>query len=313
MVREGMPYFTIFIPTYNRLSTLPRLIDSLNKQTFRDFEVVIVDDGSTDGTSEFIKSITNDYDFKIIYIWQNNSGKHIARNRALDIARGYFFFTIDSDDIILPKALELIKKYWEMIPVEKRTIFAGIEGLDINMVDLSIIGNKYPQDIYDSTYIETRFIDKVSGEKNRAVITDIFRQYKYPEIKGENFITEAIIWNRMALKYKFRHINIPLVGKEFRRDGLSANSIRIRALNPKGAILYYKEFINDISSNYKVCFRYKLRHYINYVRFSKHASISVRGQRKEVVSSPIFWISIIPGYILWYLDMFRIKSAGNRK
>src|SRR5262245_3444530 len=74
------PLFTIFTPTYNRRHTIRRVYDSLCAQTLRDFEWLVIDDGSTDGTSELVKGWVESADFPIRYFWQENSGKHIAHN-----------------------------------------------------------------------------------------------------------------------------------------------------------------------------------------------------------------------------------------
>ena len=74
-------YFTVFTPAYNRAKTLPRVFDALSKQTFKDFEWIVVDDGSSDNTREVIdKIITSKPDFPVRFFYQENSGKHIATN-----------------------------------------------------------------------------------------------------------------------------------------------------------------------------------------------------------------------------------------
>ena len=76
---------TVFTPTYNRAYTLERLYKSLLNQTSYDFEWLIVDDGSTDNTSELIKSFQNNHFFDVRYYKQENSGKHVAINNGVDL------------------------------------------------------------------------------------------------------------------------------------------------------------------------------------------------------------------------------------
>src|SRR5262249_2422136 len=101
-----MPLFTVFTPTYNRAHTLHRVFDSLCAQTLRDFEWLVIDDGSSDSTRELIDNWTKSAHFTIRYIKQDHSGKHIAHNCAVREARGQFFLTLDSDDACTPQALE---------------------------------------------------------------------------------------------------------------------------------------------------------------------------------------------------------------
>ncbi|MBQ7403876.1 MAG: glycosyltransferase family 2 protein [Lentisphaeria bacterium] len=99
--------FTIFTPSYNRAHTLPRLFDSLKKQTFQDFEWLIVDDGSTDETQKIIEEIQrSEKTFPIIYLKTENGGKHRAINLGLKHAKGTLFFIVDSDDYLPENSLE---------------------------------------------------------------------------------------------------------------------------------------------------------------------------------------------------------------
>ena len=109
-VLEGMKHnpfaFTVFTATYNRVSLLPRLHESLRTQTFQNFEWIIVDDGSTDDTRQLITSWSSASPFPIRYIWKPNGGKHTAINVGVRKATGYLFAAIDSDDYYVPEALE---------------------------------------------------------------------------------------------------------------------------------------------------------------------------------------------------------------
>src|SRR5215469_10868819 len=107
---------TVMTPTFNRAHTLRRAHASLQAQSLSDFEWLVVDDGSTDGTDELIDELRADSSFPIRYIRQEHAGKHVARNRAVALACGSFFVGLDSDDWFLPAALETLKKVWESIP-----------------------------------------------------------------------------------------------------------------------------------------------------------------------------------------------------
>ena len=103
--------FSVFTPSYNRAKTLPRLYEALKRQTDRNFEWIIVDDGSADNTKETVEKFISDRpDFNITYKYQTNKGKHIATNVAAQIAKGEFFITIDSDDSVKDDALERMEQ-----------------------------------------------------------------------------------------------------------------------------------------------------------------------------------------------------------
>ena len=91
---------TIFTPAYNRGDTLSRLYESLKKQSNKNFQWVVVDDGSIDNTKELIENWKKENILNIIYVYQENSGKMRAINRGVELAEGEFFFIVDSDDYI---------------------------------------------------------------------------------------------------------------------------------------------------------------------------------------------------------------------
>ena len=103
---------TVFTPTYNRAYIIENLYRSLQRQTVKDFEWLVIDDGSTDNTQElFDKWISEENAFPIRYYKQRNGGKCRAINRALDLAQGELFFTVDSDDYLTKDALEKVMRW----------------------------------------------------------------------------------------------------------------------------------------------------------------------------------------------------------
>lgn len=100
-----MPFFSVIIPTYNRAGDLKRSLDSVLQQTFTDFEVVIVDDGSTDDTAQVIQTYT---DARIKYIYQQNSERSAARNNGIRNASGKYICLLDSDDVYYPEHLDVL-------------------------------------------------------------------------------------------------------------------------------------------------------------------------------------------------------------
>jgi len=101
-VEEEQVKVSICIPTYNRKEYLKETLDSIAKQSFKNYEIVIVDDGSTDGTKEMVDSLN----MPINYYWQENAGDAAARNKLIDLAKGQYLAFIDSDDLFLPDSIE---------------------------------------------------------------------------------------------------------------------------------------------------------------------------------------------------------------
>ncbi len=158
--------FTVFTATFNRARVLHRVYDSLRTQTFRDFEWLVVDDGSTDGTGALVEAWRAEANFPIRYRYQENRGKHVACNRAVAEARGRFFLTLDSDDACVPQALARLNRYWEEIPEREQPGFSAVTVLCMDEAG-RIVGDRFPRRITDSDPLEVPFRLKVRGEKCR--------------------------------------------------------------------------------------------------------------------------------------------------
>lgn len=101
-----MPKVSVIIPTYNRAFYIRETIDSVIKQSFQDFDIIIVDDGSTDSTKSIVDRYIKNYPDKIRYFFQKNSGAGSARNRGIQEATSGYIAFLDSDDLWLPQKLE---------------------------------------------------------------------------------------------------------------------------------------------------------------------------------------------------------------
>jgi glycosyltransferase involved in cell wall biosynthesis len=145
-------------------------------------------------------------DFSIRYFWQANSGKHIAYNLAIHEARGQMFGVLDSDDALVPNALERLFKLWNEIPERERCSFCSIGGLCRDQ-DGEVIGSRFPISPFDRTAQESAFVYPVRGEKFVVRRTDVFRRYPFPEIAGTNYIPEPLVDLQIGQSNKFRFVN----------------------------------------------------------------------------------------------------------
>ena len=101
-----MNKISVLIPSYNCVKFLPEAIKSVLNQTYQDFEIIIIDDGSTDNTKDIVDSFKKQYLNQIQYIYQENKGLAIARNTGLEHAQGQYIALLDADDVWLPERLE---------------------------------------------------------------------------------------------------------------------------------------------------------------------------------------------------------------
>ena len=175
--------FTVYTGTRNRAHTLRRPYDSLRSQTFRDFEWLIVDNDSTDGTDALVAEWQAEADFPIRYLRHENRGHHGSSNRAVTEARGELFLTLDSDDGCTPDALERFKPVWEDIPAEQRDRYSAVTALCVDENGDPTSG-RFPFDPTDSNTTELRYRYHVTGEKWGFQRTDVMRAHPYPTIPG---------------------------------------------------------------------------------------------------------------------------------
>ena len=233
---------TVFTPTYNRAYIIDELYNSLKKQTFIDFEWLIIDDGSTDCTYEKVKNWSADNTkFPIRYYKFENSGKQKEINRALDLARGELFFTVDSDDLLTADALDKINQWEKTIPqCEKFCGFAGSDGDMTGKAINPIFSEDYVDATFFNRYAETGMF--IGHDRPWVFYTDVHRQYRYPEFEGEKFIAEAVVWNRMAKDgYQIRCFNDVIYLIEHQEDGYTKKISQILIQSPKGYGLWKAE------------------------------------------------------------------------
>lgn len=230
---------TVFTPTYNRGYLLDKLYDSLLKQTNTDFEWLIIDDGSNDNTSNIINKFIDDDKIRIRYFYQENGGKHRAINKGLDIAEGELFFIVDSDDTLIPTAIELVLEKYKS--VENCPEFAGIS-FNRGYSEKKIVGKTFSLDYIDCTNLE-RGKNNILGDKSEIYRTEILRNIKFPEIEGENFMSEIVLWNEVARQgYKLRWYNEIIYICNYLEDGLTVNRDSIYLNNP----IAHKMMVNEL-------------------------------------------------------------------
>lgn len=222
---------TILTPTYNRSREIVNLFESLKMQTNKNFEWVIVDDGSNDDTDLVLNSIkNNESDFEIKIHRQDNGGKHRAINTGLNLVKGEWTFIVDSDDILVPNAISIVSLWINESKTD--SWIAAVSGLRASKENLSLIGKKpkFNGNSYmDVSYIKRRKHNLLS-DKAEIYRTDILKKFPFTEFEGENFITESTVWNEIAKAgYKIRYYNEIIYLGDYLDGGLTKS----KGLNQK--------------------------------------------------------------------------------
>ena len=296
--KECSPFFTICIPTYNRARTLDRTLKSLEEQTYRDFEVLVVDDGSIDNTLEIVKKYLK---LSIRYIRKQNGGKYTALNIGIKEARGYMFVILDSDDWLIDYALEHMHRLWNEIAEKDRNMFSGIMGKCRNAADGKVIGNLFPKEKFISSYVDFHFISgPLNGgygdccECNR---TEILKQYSFPELQGNSFVPEFYIFDQIGTKYKLLCTNEIFRQTEYLPDGMSMNACVYYRKNYKGILLGNVARLDIVFKNTKekISIRQKMQEWEIYWHWKKIVDIHNEGEKVGRIT-----IIGILAFITWF-------------
>lgn len=286
---------TVFTPTYNRAYIIEELYNSLLSQNYKDFEWLIVDDGSTDQTEELISNFITEGFITIRYFKQENGGKHRAINKGVALARGELFFIVDSDDYLYNNALDRV--FYHYSNVKDNPIFAGVSGMRYTP-DGEKIGSSTNFDIIDCPGIHFGAVFGINGDNAEVYKTEILKKFPFPEIEDEKFCPEGLIWNRLSNKYKMRFFNEGIYICEYLADGLSASSVRRRIESYQYSMLYYSE-----SYFSKITFKNVIKSGINFWRFKFHSKLI--NTKIKIVPPTIFLMPF--GFLMFIKDKITIK------
>jgi glycosyltransferase involved in cell wall biosynthesis len=291
--------------TFEREGTLPRLYESLCRQSFRDFEWVVVDDGSSDGSGELIRGWAEEADFPIVYHWQENQGMGVGRNQAVERASGEYCALIDSDDWYLPQGLERMVATWETIPAERRREFANVEGLRVDE-EGELVLDRYPADVFDSNNFELRALHGVEGDSIGMYRREVMSAYPFPEDLGWH-ASPSIAWNRIAIRFKTRFVNEIWAGTDYQAGGLSDRHTELRLRFRRAKLVYWSEYA---AMPKPMRPRNRLRANANYVRYSLLCGVGLRklfGAAPDRVWTPI---ATLPGLALFARDWLWLRRNG---
>lgn len=263
---------TIFTSSFNRAHTLPRLHESLKGQTDKNFEWIIINDGSTDNTDDIVEQFIRVGAVDIVYRATRNGGKMRAINQAVKLARGHFFFIVDSDDYVTSDCVEKISKVIAQVP-------DYIGAIVFRRHDLARHAENrcFARYTFDATPVEAYFIDKIA-DRAEVIRTRLLAENSFPEIKGEKFVPEGYVWNKIGNSNKFRYIDEPIYLFEYLDDGYTRNFSKLLENNPIGFGLYYRSMLS-----YTIPFFYKMKFLVRLIqcwwyRIARHKNLGMPGK-----------------------------------
>ena len=283
---------TVLTPTFNRGGGLQSLWDSLQKQTVKDFEWLVVDDGSTDGTKNLITQLQEKSDFPIRYIYKNNGGKHTALNVGIQTICSELIFIVDSDDCVTDDAVESILKIHKKYRSQNNICgYAFLRAFP----DGKVNGKKFDVNEKIGSYIDVRVNgDDTGADKAEVFKTHCLKEFPFPEYPNEKFLGEDLVWVRMARKYEMVHINKAIYVGNYLEDGLTNNRRKHNIASPIGCMHRAEEFMEpDLKT------RYRIKGGLQYIVYGRFAGVKVvdliRKSRHKVLATVC-----IPGGLFLY-------------
>lgn len=262
------PVISVLTPSWNRASYLADVWKGLDSQSFRNFEWIVGNDGSQDETIKVVRSLAQKSSFPVTLISASQRvGKSRIDNEIVDAAQGDFILWCDSDDYLLPEALQTLLDIWNTIPAEVRTEFCGVTALCDTQE--GVLGNRF--------YSSGGPVDMSWNELFRKLRSDlvIFTRAellkKTPFLEVDFLISESAVWSKIGvLKTRF----IPTVLKRVRYGEANALSYSGHMSYNRGhayAIALTKEYTRP-----HYTWKERLKQAVNYLRYCRHGDIPLR-------------------------------------
>lgn len=287
-----MSDITILTPTYNREKLLHKLYKSLCNQKDKDFEWIVVDDGSNDNTGEYIETIQKKADFPIRYYKKNKGGKHTALNYGCQYVKTKLVFIVDSDDTLTDDAILTIQRIYEKYKNEDDICgFSFLRGKSRGGY-LSTSG--VPEDGMKESYVECRINRKIGGDMAEVWYTHCLKEYPFPEFKDEKFLGEDIVWIQMSKTYKMRFFNKVIYISDYLEEGLTNNRRRHNINSPNGCVARAKVFLES-DSNIKA----KVKSALQYQIYGRFAKKKIHYLFKNTKNKVLFIVSFLPAKIIY--------------
>lgn len=283
------PLVSVVTPVYNRAKLLKLCWESLAAQTDKDFEWIVVDDGSTDGSAETIKKLP-DTGFPVILVEKENGGKHTALNASHPYVSGQYVLILDSDDRLVETAIEQIREGWEKFcQREEIGIVTFLKGRTVDDPSCKAEDEGIPVDIM--RYQRTCFH---SSDCCEVIRSELFLKYPFPVFEGERFISEGPLWNRVSFTHKCVYINRVIYLAEYLEGGLTRSGRALRIRNPKGGM-----FMANLNMNRKNFLKRRIKYGLLYTAYGFFAKAGIQEMIRQN-DSKLLTVLCLPGGWLLY-------------
>lgn len=283
----------VLTPTYNRKHLLPKLYNSLCAQSDRNFEWVIVDDGSNDGTDALVAQWSEVSPFSISYYKKENGGKHTALNYGIAKMDARLIFIVDSDDRLTTDAIAVIRETDRRYGSE--TDLCGYSFLRARADGKLLSKSQVPQDGMKESFVDCRLRRGNGGDMAEVWVSRCLREYPFPEYPGEKFLGEDVVWIQMSNKYKLRFFNKIIYRADYLDEGLTQNRRKHNIASPRGCVKRAEVFLNA-----PVGWKLKVKSMLQYQIYGRFADMTYAQLYAGCKQHLLFVICFIPAVVLKY-------------
>ncbi|MDD3666809.1 MAG: glycosyltransferase family A protein [Bacteroidales bacterium] len=209
--QQHHPIATVITSTYNRRELLQRAMKSVDNQTYKDMEYIVVDNGSCINLDDTVESFMATASIPIMYIKRSEGiGPHTGKNSAIKEARGKYITMLDSDDELLPNAIETLVRTWESLPQNAECPYREVVAQCIDEFG-NRVGSPFPEELNNCTPQEAFKIwcrPGLASEHVNMNLTQLLKEKPFPEPEGVTWVVDSVIlWNRLSKGYKSYFIN----------------------------------------------------------------------------------------------------------
>lgn len=231
----------VYTPTYNRVQNLAKLYKSLCMQSCKDFEWYVIDDGSTDNTSEMVNEWKRFSPFVIRYYYKQNGGVHTARDYAYELIDSELIIGVDSDDTLLPNAIEIISKKW--LECDNRSELCGI--VTYVQDDKGILlGKELPKKDF-VTYQDLIYKYQCRGDYTFVLRSNVIKKIpKSPVFEDEKLVSESYKWIQLP-EWPFLVFRTPTIVHNYLENGYTLNVKKNWFRNLNGYSALYNQHLKD--------------------------------------------------------------------
>lgn len=275
-VNETFTQIAILTPTYNRLHLLQRLYQSLAAQQDLSFVWVVVDDASTDGTSQWIESVAHEAPFPVVSVRNpRNIGKCRSLNRGFDAVNAELFVVVDSDDWLVATATTTIRTALEAAEDRVGALFFRY----LDQTGRPLGGPPNGTDLIASRAI----LDSKWGKYDGCVAyrSRVIDDFRYPEYADETYLAPTVLQLLMARKYKLLFSSNVVGVADYQPDGLTRGGRALRLRNPRGMMIYSK-----LNAEQGRGWRYRMKFRVSYWAYRTTPMLHVGEDARDVPTPP---------------------------